>query len=197
MDWSPGSHGPLTHWHSLCFPAPCGDLRDSHLPLLSPFTPGRPWLSRGTKRRKAAFSSADDQPCGRYYSRPPCQFPFFRPRDTGTTSSLLPGSPTHSRGPCSASPAVGSGARWCLGSSHSVEKLLVSSTLSPNERKQAPKGGPGSLDGPSRKDGWAQSSRVPSPNPCCQLQLLPNSSFSEAAKLEVSSEPRPPCPLRG
>lgn len=94
MDWSPGSHGPLTHSHSLCFPAPCGDLRDSHLPLLSPFTPGRPWLSRGTKHRKAAFSSADDQPCRRYYSRPPCQFPFFRPRDTGTTSSLLPGSPT-------------------------------------------------------------------------------------------------------
>lgn len=43
----------------------------------------------------------------------------------------------------------------------------------------------------------AQSSRVPSPNPCCQLQLLPNSSFPEAAKLEVSSEPRPPVLYEG
>lgn len=102
---------------------------------------------------------------------------------------------THSRGLCFASPAVCSGARWCLVSSHNVEKLLVSSTLSPNERKQAPECGPGSLDGPSRKDGWAQSPRVPSPSPCRQLQPLPDSSFPEAAKLQVSSEPRPFCPL--
>lgn len=57
-------------------------------PHYPPFTPGRPWLSRGTKHRKAAFSSADDRPYGGFCSRPPCQFPFLRPR--GHRDHLLP-----------------------------------------------------------------------------------------------------------
>lgn len=54
-----------------------------------------------------------------------------------------------------------------------MEKLLVSSTLSPNERKQAPKGGPGSLDGPSRKDGWGPEFKGSKPQSLLSAPITP------------------------
>lgn len=195
MDRSPGSHEPLTQWQSLCLPALCGDLRGSHLPPLSPlYTRETLAEQRDQGKQPSALQMTDRMED--FVQDHHVNFLSLDPGPQGPppSSSRAPRA-THSRGLCSASPAVGSGARWYLGSSHSVEKLLVSSTLSPNEKKQAPEGGPGSLDGPSRKDGWAQSPRVLIPSPCQQPQPLPGSSFPEAAKLEVSSEPRPSCPL--